>query len=57
MKNCYVGKYYVVDSGYSSTPGYLVPYKVERYHLSQYSGRGIRPNGIKELFNYYHSSL
>ncbi|RWR73285.1 protein ALP1-like protein [Cinnamomum micranthum f. kanehirae] len=53
----YTGKYYVVDSSYSSTPGYLVPYKGERYHLSQYRGRGRRPNGKKELFNYYHSSL
>lgn len=46
-----------MDSGYSNTPGYLVPYKGEQYHLSQYTGRGRRPIGRKELFNYYHSSL
>jgi hypothetical protein len=31
-----VGKYYVVDVGYPNRPGYLAPYKGERYHLPEY---------------------
>lgn len=56
-KNVIVGKYYVADSRYRNTPGYLVPYKREQYHLSQYTGHWRWPIGKKELFNYYHSSL
>jgi hypothetical protein len=28
-----VGKYYVVDAGYRNRPGYLAPYKGERYRM------------------------
>ena len=39
-----VGKYYVVDSGYSSQRGYLTPFKGDRYHLRDYRGTGrVRP--------------
>ena len=37
-------------------PGYLAPYRGQRYHLRDYQGQG-RPRGKQELFNYRHSSL
>ncbi|XP_060971415.1 protein ALP1-like isoform X1 [Cannabis sativa] len=49
------GKYYLVDSGYTNMPGFLSPYRGERYHLNQYADRN--PSGKRELFNYRHSSL
>ncbi|KAM6567969.1 hypothetical protein CsatA_027097 [Cannabis sativa] len=51
------GKYYVVDSGYPNMPGFLAPYRGERYHLRRFRGRGNHPRGAMELFNYRHSSL
>ncbi|XP_039164588.1 putative nuclease HARBI1 [Eucalyptus grandis] len=52
-----LGKYYVVDSGYASMPGFLTPFRRERYHLNEYRGRARRPRTSRELFNYRHSSL
>ena len=52
----YAGKYYVVDAGYPNRPGYLCPYKGERYHLPEWH-RGIEPNSPKEKFNQIHSSV
>lgn len=56
-------KYYVVDAGYPNTKGYLAPYKGPniRYHIPDFR-RGKTadkraPRGVKETFNYYHSSL
>jgi hypothetical protein len=37
-------------------PGFLSPYRGERYHFSQYREAG-PPQGSKELFNHRHSSL
>ena len=51
-----VGKYYVVDAGYPNRPGYLAPYKGERYHLPEWH-RGMEPNTPKEKFNRIHSSV
>lgn len=51
-----VGKYYVVDAGYPNRPGYLAPYKGERYHLPEWH-RGMEPNTPKEKFNRVHSSI
>jgi hypothetical protein len=42
-----LGKYYVVDVGYPNRPGYLAPYKGERYHLPEWH-RGTEPNSPKE---------
>ncbi|KAL9668287.1 hypothetical protein QQ045_002667 [Rhodiola kirilowii] len=51
------GKYYLVDSGYPNTLGYLAPYKDKsaRYHIPDF--RTQPPSGIYENFNYRHSSL
>ncbi|XP_048127282.1 putative nuclease HARBI1 [Rhodamnia argentea] len=51
------GKYYVVDSGYAALPGFLTPFKGERYHPNDYRGKGRRPRTAKEMFNRRHSSL
>lgn len=51
-----LGKYYVVDAGYSNRPGYLSPYKGQRYHVPEWR-RGPAPSGEQEMFNHLHSSL
>ncbi|XP_026398758.1 uncharacterized protein LOC113294584 [Papaver somniferum] len=51
------GKYYVVDSAYTNMPGFLTPYRGERYHLRDFRGRSRQANGPMELFNHRHSSL
>ncbi|KAK2656258.1 hypothetical protein Ddye_009310 [Dipteronia dyeriana] len=51
------GYYYVVNSGYINMPGFLTPYRGERYHLHDYEGPERAPRGPNELFNYRHSSL
>ncbi|KAF7819494.1 protein ANTAGONIST OF LIKE HETEROCHROMATIN PROTEIN 1-like [Senna tora] len=50
------GKYYLVDSRYSTFKGFLGPYKNTRYHLPQFR---LAPafRSRNEIFNYYHSSL
>jgi hypothetical protein len=52
----FAGKYYVVDTGYPNRPGYLAPYKGERYHMPEWH-RGMEPNTPKEKFNRKHSSI
>ncbi|KAM3403939.1 hypothetical protein ACQJBY_007189 [Aegilops geniculata] len=49
------GKYYLVDAGYPNRPGYLAPYKGERYHVPDFH-RGVAPRTPKEKFNKIHSS-
>ncbi|XP_023156697.1 uncharacterized protein [Zea mays] len=51
-----LGKYYVVDAGYPNRPGYLLPYKGQRYHVPEWR-RGPAPSGEQEMFNHLHSSL
>lgn len=52
-----LGKYYLVDSGYSNMVGFLAPYQGVRYHLHEYRGANQLPRNAKELFNHRHSSL
>ncbi|XP_062170991.1 protein ALP1-like [Alnus glutinosa] len=49
------GHYYVVDSAYPCTRGFLPPNKGKRYHLNAFRNR-LLPRGYKELFNFRHSS-
>ena len=51
-----LGGYYLVDSSYPCTLGFVPLYRTKRYHLRDFRG-GDRPEGAKELFNYRHSSL
>ncbi|XP_052165047.1 uncharacterized protein LOC127782013 [Oryza glaberrima] len=50
------GKYYLVDVGYATRPGFLPPYHGCRYHLKEYDRRNY-PRDSRELFNLRHSSL
>jgi hypothetical protein len=52
----FVGKFYLVDSGYPNCDGYLAPYKGTKYYLPEFR-QGPRPSGKKELFKFCHSSL
>ncbi|XP_056173704.1 uncharacterized protein LOC130139873 isoform X2 [Syzygium oleosum] len=56
MQPRFRGKYYAVDSGYASSPGFLTPFKGERYHIPEFRRSG-GPTTAKELFNHRHSSL
>ncbi|WVZ63400.1 hypothetical protein U9M48_013035 [Paspalum notatum var. saurae] len=49
-------KYYVVDAGYPNRPGYLAPYKGERYHTPEWHG-GMELRTLREKFNRVHSSI
>ena len=53
---CAAGKYYLVDAGYPNRPGYLAPYKGERYHVPDFQ-RGVEPTSPTEKFNKVHSSV
>ncbi|KAL4318350.1 hypothetical protein GQ457_18G015290 [Hibiscus cannabinus] len=50
------GKYYVVDAGYPNIPGFLAPFRGQRYHSRDFIGRH-QPKGKEELFNMRHSSV
>jgi len=52
-----VGYFYLVDSGYDCSLGFMPPYRNERYHLASFHGRRGGPRGKLETFNYRHSSL
>ncbi|WVZ77678.1 hypothetical protein U9M48_025518 [Paspalum notatum var. saurae] len=49
-------KYYTVDAGFPNRPGYLAPYKGERYHVPDWR-RGPAPSGEQEHFNFLHSRI
>ncbi|KAF5932293.1 hypothetical protein HYC85_028464 [Camellia sinensis] len=49
------GKYYLVDAGFTNMPGFLAPFRSQRYHLQEFRDRHY--SGPKELFNHRHSSL
>ncbi|KAL0534207.1 hypothetical protein IC582_028495 [Cucumis melo] len=50
-------QYYLVDLGYSNMPGFLAPFRGQRYHLRDFRERRHRPRNREEVFNYRHSSL
>ncbi|XP_010693874.1 uncharacterized protein LOC104906771 [Beta vulgaris subsp. vulgaris] len=50
-----IGKYYLVDSGYPNTVGYMCPIRLIRYHIPEY--KKSPPKGMLENFNYQYSSL
>ena len=54
--SCVLGKYYLVDAGYPNRPGYLAPYKGERYHVPDFH-RGVEPTTPTKKFNKVHSSV
>ncbi|XP_031405843.1 protein ALP1-like [Punica granatum] len=52
----YGEQYYVVDAGYPNIPGYMAPYKGQRYHRSDFND-DTPPTTEKELFNQRHASV
>jgi hypothetical protein len=54
----FIGKYYLVDSGYPNRQVYLAPFKGSTYHIQEFRLRNGRPpQGKYEMFNFLHSSL
>jgi len=49
-----VGKYFLVDAGYTNDPGFLAPCWGTRYHLNEWIGN--TPQSYKESFNICHES-
>ncbi|GJU64599.1 ALP1-like protein, partial [Tanacetum coccineum] len=47
------GCYYLVDAGYCNAPGFLAPFRGERYHLNEFHGQ--QPQRAEEYFNMKHS--
>jgi hypothetical protein len=52
----YARYFYLVDSGFPYTNGYLPPYRRERFNWQDFWASG-DPRGFKELFNHHHLSL
>jgi len=49
----FIGKYYLVDSGYPNRTGYLAPFKGTTYHIPEFHLRSERPpQGKYEMFNF-----
>ncbi|KAL0328185.1 UNVERIFIED_CONTAM: hypothetical protein Scaly_2251100 [Sesamum calycinum] len=52
-----IGKYYLVDAGFTNYQCFLGPYRGTRYHLPEWRGQG-RPYGTpQDMFNHAHSRL
>ena len=51
----FIGKFYLVDAGYAVRPGFLPPFRGQRYHLREFGNN--RPQNYKELYNLRHFSL
>ncbi|CAA0830893.1 Unknown protein [Striga hermonthica] len=51
------GKYYVVDSAYANVPGFLSPYRGNRYHLPEWIHSNQTPKNARELFNRRHATV
>ncbi|KAL1319140.1 protein ALP1-like isoform X1 [Arachis hypogaea] len=51
------GKYYLVDSGYLNTGGFIAPFEGVRYQQYEFRGANQLPRNAKELFNHRHCFL
>ncbi|XP_042011747.1 protein ANTAGONIST OF LIKE HETEROCHROMATIN PROTEIN 1-like isoform X1 [Salvia splendens] len=49
------GCYYLCDSAYANSNGFLTPYKGVRYHLNEWGQGNAMPQDPKELFNMRHT--
>ena len=52
-----MGKYYLVDAGYTHSPNFIAPYRGVRYHLKELSSVNQALQNAKELFNHRYASL
>ncbi|CAA0811975.1 Unknown protein [Striga hermonthica] len=50
-------KYYVVDSAYANVPGFMSPYRGDRYHLPEWIRSNQTPKNARELFNRRHATV
>lgn len=50
-----LGNYYLCDSGYASSEGFLTPYRSVRYHLKEWGPENELPRNEQEMFNMRHS--
>ena len=50
-----IGKYYLVDAGYTNGEGFLAPFRSTRYHLKEWAASAQQPQTAKELYNLRHS--
>ncbi|CAL1403100.1 unnamed protein product [Linum trigynum] len=48
------GNYYLCDVGYANSPGFLTPYRGQRYHLKDWGNR--QSETAEEYYNIKHSS-
>ncbi|KAL2941300.1 putative nuclease HARBI1, partial [Bienertia sinuspersici] len=51
------GKYYLVDSSYLNTEGFISPFQGIRYCMHEFKGANSLPRHVHELFNHRHSTL
>ncbi|KAL0434974.1 UNVERIFIED_CONTAM: hypothetical protein Sradi_0205300 [Sesamum radiatum] len=52
-----LGKYYLVDVGFTNYQCFLAPYQGTRYHLAEYRGQGGQYRTPQDMFNHAHSRL
>ncbi|KAL0435938.1 UNVERIFIED_CONTAM: hypothetical protein Sradi_0301700 [Sesamum radiatum] len=52
-----IGKYYLVDAGFTNYQCFLAPYRGTRYHLPEWRGQGRRYGTPQDMFNHAHSRL
>ncbi|KAL8171825.1 hypothetical protein V2J09_023629 [Rumex salicifolius] len=50
-------KYYLVDTAYNTTKGFMAPYQEARHQIDAYKGANRLPRSAKELFNHRHAFL
>ncbi|XP_020973031.1 protein ALP1-like [Arachis ipaensis] len=49
------GNYYLVDAGYTNSPGFLAPYRGTRYHVREWAQGARTLHNYQEYFNRVHS--
>ncbi|KAL0427982.1 UNVERIFIED_CONTAM: hypothetical protein Slati_2973000 [Sesamum latifolium] len=52
-----IGKYYLVDAGFTNYQCFLAPYHETRYHLLEWRGQGRRYGTPQDMFDHAHSRL
>ena len=51
--NFLLGYYYLVDTGYPNSEGFLALFRGQRYHLNKWKERNM-PTSLEEFFNMKH---
>ncbi|CAA0842977.1 Unknown protein [Striga hermonthica] len=53
----HAGKFYVMDSGYANIPGFMTPYRGERYHLPEWLWSNQFPDNARKMFDRRHATV